>query len=59
MKYIVIYCKGARIGSFEFTTEDERFKLLSELHSNIVLVHIQTDVNGTEHYNAIGVKHAA
>ena len=56
MKYIVVYCKNARIGSFEFTTEDERFKLLSELNAEIVLVHLQTDFNGTEHYTAIGVR---
>ena len=56
MKYIVVYCKNARIGSFEFTTEDERFKLLSFLEKEMTLVLIQTDFNGTEHYNAIGVR---
>ena len=56
MKYIVVYCKGIRVYGFEFTTEDERFKLLSFLEKQMTLVLIQTDFNGTEHYNAIGVR---
>lgn len=54
--YVVIYCKNARMGSFEFKTTEERDSIVAQFKKDLVLSHVQTDITGTIHYNASGVK---
>jgi hypothetical protein len=54
-KYVVVYCKNYRVGSFKFTTSEERDNILVELQKELVL-HTQTAYDGSVYATAIGVK---
>lgn len=53
-QWIVLYrpgYNGSRFASFPLTPEN-----MAEIRKQVYLLHLQTDITGTEHHQVIGIK---